>query len=197
MSAVVGREDAVGIDVQPGGLDDGAHRHGVERLRRAHEDALERRHMLDADVLGEVGNLGHVAQGGTTCTGAVERCRKLAQRPCKVHAVGSGFSGHGAVIAHPGGGVHPAISKGSVGAIEAAQTTQALGFKAIDRPADVDHVRAECVRREPVDGLLDECINRRMHGVFRVRDRERFHAQIVPNTCSHAHENQHGQTLSA
>ena len=38
-------EHAVGVEAQPGGLGEGAHGTGLERLRRAHQDALERRHL--------------------------------------------------------------------------------------------------------------------------------------------------------
>src|SRR6202035_1103380 len=37
---------------------------------------------------------------------------------------------------------------------------------------------------EPLDGLVDECVDSLIQTVSRLRDRERFHAPIVPNTCS-------------
>ncbi len=65
-------EHPVGVEAQPGGLGEDAHGPGVERLRRAHQDALERRHLLHADVVGKVGDHGHVAEGGAPGPGAVE-----------------------------------------------------------------------------------------------------------------------------
>ncbi|MGA7989368.1 MAG: hypothetical protein WCB51_13330, partial [Candidatus Dormiibacterota bacterium] len=62
-----------------------------------------------------------------------------------------------------------------MGAIEAPQAAETLGLEPIDLAPDVDHVGAERVRREPFDGLVNQRIDRRMHGVFRIRDGERFH----------------------
>jgi hypothetical protein len=61
VGAVVSGEHAVGIEAQPGRLREGPHLTGFERIARAHEDALERLDLLDADILGQVGNHGHVA----------------------------------------------------------------------------------------------------------------------------------------
>ncbi|MGA7988150.1 MAG: hypothetical protein WCB51_07110 [Candidatus Dormiibacterota bacterium] len=63
----------------------------------------------------------------------------------------------------------------SMTAIEAVQAAEKLGFEAIGGPSDVDKVGAQSVCRDMLDRLIDECINRRVQMVFRIRDRERFH----------------------
>jgi hypothetical protein len=47
---------------------------------------------------------------------------------------------------------------------------------------DVDQVLAQGVGRDTIDGLVDECINSLSHTVSRIRDRERFHCDIVPTS---------------
>jgi hypothetical protein len=76
-----------------------------------------------------------------------------------------------------------------VGAIKAVQAAEELCFEPIDGSPDVDQVIGQRVGRDRVDGLVDECIDSVLHTVARVRDRERFHGNIVPNICS----SQHGQ----
>ena len=71
--------------------------------------------------------------------------------------------------------------------MEAMQATDELGFEPIDRPPDIDQVRTQGVRRDTVDGLVDERIDSILNTVSRIRHRERFHAPIVPNTCSPRH----------
>jgi hypothetical protein len=68
--------------------------------------------------------------------------------------------------------------------MKAVQTTEALGFEPIDLPPHVDDVRAQLECRDPVDGLVDECVDSVMQTGPRVRDRERFHGHILPNICS-------------
>ena len=72
-------------------------------------------------------------------------------------------------------------------AIEAVQAAEELGFEPIDRPPDVDQILAQGVGRDTIDGLVDECIDSLLHTASRLRDRERFHSYIVPNTCSSRH----------
>ena len=132
---VVIREDAVRVEVEPGGLGEDAHRPRPERLGRAHEDALQRRHLLHADVLGEVGDHGHVGERGATGPGAVQRGRQLAQGPRQVHAVGGRLHGHAAARAQPGHRAHPAVGRGSMGTIEAVQAAHELRLEPIASPA--------------------------------------------------------------
>ena len=56
-------EHAIRIKAQPGLLGEPAHLVRLERLRRSHQDVLDRLHLLDAEVLGEVTDHGHVAEG--------------------------------------------------------------------------------------------------------------------------------------
>jgi hypothetical protein len=62
-----------------------------------------------------------------------------------------------------------------VRAIKAVKATEELGLEAIGGPLDVDQICAQRVCRDVVDGLIDECIDRRVHSVSRIRHRERFH----------------------
>jgi hypothetical protein len=59
--------------------------------------------------------------------------------------------------------------------MKAVQATDELCFESIDRPPDIDQVRAQGACREIVDGLVDECIDSLIHTVSRIRYRERFH----------------------
>ena len=131
-----------------------------------------------------MGDHGHVAEGGATGTGAVERGRQLAQRPRQVDAIGGRLPGHAAVRSQPGHGAHPAIGLRAVSAVKAVHAADELCFEAIDRAPDVDQILGQSVRRDSVDGLVDECIDGVMHTVARIRDGERFHCHIVPNICS-------------
>ena len=149
----------------------------VERLRRAHQDVLQQRHLLHPDVIGELGDHGHVAQRGATGTGAVERGRELAERARQPDAVRARVPGHGAVIAYPGRGAARPVRQRSVGAIEAVQATQKLGLEAIGSPTDGDEVVAQRLRREVVDGLADECIHGLSQTLSRIRYGERFHTE--------------------
>ena len=65
-----------------------------------------------------------------------------------------------AATAQPGHRAHPAVGQRAVRAIKAVQAPEELGFEPIDRPPDVDQVLAQRVRREIVDGLVDERIDR-------------------------------------
>jgi hypothetical protein len=64
-----------------------------------------------------------------------------------------------------------------VGTIKASQAAQALGLEAIDQPPDVDHILAQRVRRQPLDGLGDEGISRLIETFLRSRYCERFHTR--------------------
>ncbi len=175
MGAVVIGEHPVGIDPEAGCLGDGAHAGGVERLRRAHQDVLQRGHLLDADLSGELGDHAHVAQGGAPGTGAVERGRELAEGAGQTDAGGARLPGQGAVIAHPGRGAARPVRQRTVGAIEAVKATQELGLEAIGSPPDGDQVVAQRVGREAVDGLADECIHGLGQPLSGIRYGERFH----------------------
>ena len=61
--------------------------------------------------------------------------------------------------------------------MKAVQATEALGFEAIDGPPDVDHVLAQCVGGEGVDGLVDQRIDGLVQTVSHRRYGERFHTQ--------------------
>ncbi len=132
VGAVVIGEHAVGVEAQAGDLGEGAHGPGIERLRRSHQDVLERSHLLDADILGEVGDHGHVAERGATGTSAVEGGRQLAQGPGQVDAVGGGLRGHAAGGSQPGHRAHATVGQRSVSAIKAVEAADALGFETID-----------------------------------------------------------------
>ncbi len=175
VGVVVVRKHAVGIEAQPGGLDQDAHRPGLEGLRGTHQDALEGRHLRHADLLGEMGDHRHVGERGTPGPGAVQRGRQLAQRPRQVHPVGGRLHGHAAARAQPGHRAHPALGGGSMPTIKAVQAADELRLEAIDGPADLDQVGAERVGRDPVDGLVDERIDGRTHTVARLRYRDRLH----------------------
>ena len=92
VGAVVIGEHPIGVEAQPGGLGEHAHGPGLKRLRRAHQDVLEGRQLRHADILGEVGDHGHVAEGGAPGTSAVERGRQLSQGPGQVDAVAAAFT---------------------------------------------------------------------------------------------------------
>ena len=188
VGVVVIREHAVGVEAQPRGLGEHAHRPGLERLRGAHQDVLERRHLGHADILGEVGDHGHVGEGGAPGPGAVQRGRQLAERPRQVDAIGGRLHGHAAVRAQPGHRAHPAIGPGSMGAIKAVQAAHELRLEPIHVPPDVDEVRAESMGRGTIDGLVDERIDSVIETVARNRHGQRVHCHIVPNICSLWHE---------
>ena len=177
VGAVVIGEHPVGIDPEPRHLGDGAHAVEVERLRRAHQDVLQRRHLLHTDVIGELGDHGHVAQGGATGPGAVETGRQLAERARQPDAGRARLPGHGAVIAYPGRGAARPVRQCAVGAIEAVQATEELGLEAIGSPPEVDEILAQRLGREAVDGLADEridCLGQTLSGI---RYGERFHTE--------------------
>ena len=79
-----------------------------------------------------------------------------------------------------------------MGTIEASEAAQALGLEAIDQAPDVDHVGAERVRRDAVDGFSDECIDRRSEPVCGIRDCERFHSQEYSKHLFATVPTQHG-----
>ena len=64
-----------------------------------------------------------------------------------------------------------------MGTIKAMQAAHELRLEAIDRPPHIDEVRAEGMGRDPVDGLVDERVDRRIHMASRLRYRERLHTQ--------------------
>ena len=70
--------------------------------------------------------------------------------------------------------------------MEAMQATDELGFEPIDRPPDVNQVRTQGVRRDTVDGLVDERVDSILQTVSRLRDRERFHG---PHCTKHLFAN--------
>ena len=74
-------------------------------------------------------------------------------------AVRGRLHGHAAAGSHPGHRAHPASGHRSMGAIEAVQAPEELGFEAIDRAPDVDQILAQRVRREVIDGLADQCVD--------------------------------------
>ena len=145
---------------------------------------LERGHLRHPDVLGEVGDHGDVAEGGATGTGAVERGRELAQGPGQVDAVGGRLHGHAAAGSHPRHRAHPAGGDRSVRAIKAVQAPEELGFEPIDGAPEVDQILAQRVRRELIDGLVNQPIDGVIETLARIRDREGFHSRIIPNICS-------------
>jgi len=184
VGVVVRGEHTIGMDAKPSDLGEGAHGPGIERLRRSDQDALERRHLLNPDIVGEVGDHGHVAERGATGAGAVERGRQLAERPGQVHAVGRRLGCHAAAMSQPGHRGHPAVGLGSVRPMKAVQAADELGFEPVDRPPDVDQIRTQGVGRDLVDGLVDEGIDSVIETVACMRHRERFHRHSVPNICS-------------
>jgi hypothetical protein len=92
-----------------------------------------------------------------------------------MHAVGRRLHRHAAVRSQPGHRAHPAVGQRSLSAMKAVQATDELCFESIDRPPDIDQVRAQGVCRETVDGLVDECIDSLIHTVSCMGYRERFH----------------------
>ena len=156
VGTVVIGEHPVGVEAQPGGLRESPHLTGFEGLRSSHQDALERLDLLDADIFREVGDHGHVGEGGATGTSAVQRRRQLAQGLGQVHAVHRRPGRHAAMGAHPGHRGAAAIGLRSALGVEAMQATDELCFKTIHGAPDVDQVLAEGLRRERIDGLVDE-----------------------------------------
>jgi hypothetical protein len=148
---------------------------------------LERRHLLHTDLVGELGDQGHVAERGAPGPNAVERGRQLAQPARQTHAVGARLPGHGAVIAQPGGCAATPIRQGSVGAIKTVEAAEEFGFEPIGSPPDADQIFAQRVGGQPVNGLVDECIDRLIDMVTGIRNGERFHDHILPNICSLPH----------
>jgi len=144
-------------------------------------------HLLEADVIGEVGDHGHVAEGGAPGTGTVERGRQLAKRPGQVDAIRRRLDRHAAAASQPGRRRPSAIGLRATSGMEAMQATERLGLEPIDRPPDVDHVLTQRVCGEPVDGFTDKRIDRLLQTASRIRDGERFHAHILPNICSSPH----------
>jgi hypothetical protein len=102
----------------------------------------------------------------------------------KAGSVGARLPGHGAVITQPGGRAPAAVGQRSVGAIKAVEATEELCFEPIGSAPDADDVCTLRVRREGIDALVDECVHSVLQTRDRIRDREGFHAQIIPNICS-------------
>src|SRR3984957_19839511 len=184
VGVVVTGEHTVRIQTKAGGLREGAHPSGVERLRSLDEDGLHWRHLLHADIAREVGDHRHVAEGGATRPGAVERGRHLAQGPCQVLAVGGSLSGHAAAMAQPGDRAQAAIVLPTPLVVKAVEAAQELSLEPIDRPPHVDHVLPEGERGEAVDGLTNECLDRLGEPPLRIRYCSRYHTKEYSNVCS-------------
>ena len=137
-------------------------------------------------VLGEVGDHGHVAEGGASRTGAVEGSRELAEGSRQVDAIGGCLHGH-AAASQPGDRGAPALGLRAVNSVEAMQATEQLCFESIDGPVDVDDVRAQLACGNTFDGLVDECIDNVMQPLSNIGDGAGFHAHILPNICSPLH----------
>ena len=74
-----------------------------------------------------------------------------------------------------------------MGAIEAVQATEELGFEAIGSPPEVDEILAQRLGREAVDGLADEridCLGQTLSGI---RYGERFHTEYYTKHLFAAH----------